>query len=285
MSEKGSKVGRVSCLSDLKALVEAGWHPANYKRLSSQFYEWSEDLGYVVGVAFGDGSPRASNHGFRLDVTDVEFRDKFARAFSKLGWEPKCYFIKDVRYRGGGKYRARINSMALVRYFRYFPLRSILDSPLAAKRGFLKGIFDSEGCVVCKLAKGEMSRYVALSNQSIELLEICQVLLRGFGIGSHLVLSNHKGTVNRAGNREFNLAKDTFRLQIYGRRSLTRFAENIGFSIPRKALVLRRLVESYCSPEEIGFKNSLPNSLRGSWRDLFNFSSAARAIQLQGEGR
>ena len=144
----------------------------------------SKDLGYVIGVRLGDGYTyeryiRETSRGYviGLEAKDKEFVEEFARRLGNvLGRKP-------IRPRKEAEnYVAEAKSKTLY---------ELLKKPVDLKRikkhvehckkctaAFLRGLFDSEGCVS---EKG----YITLINSNYELLAYAQRLLRTrFGIES-----------------------------------------------------------------------------------------------------
>jgi ribonucleoside-diphosphate reductase alpha chain len=108
---------------------------------------------------------------------------------------------------------------------------------------FLRGLFDADGCVV---SSGK-NRYVGLGSSSPELLSGVQRLLTTFGIMSHVYQTktassegsfSYTNTVGETTNYGHSSAYD---LRITA-GSVHRFAEHIGFSLSRKAALLRSAV-------------------------------------------
>ena len=121
---------------------------------------------------------------------------------------------------------------------------SIEQAPAEMVAAFLRGLFDADGYVVTR-AQG---RYVGLGSSSPELLRGVQTLLSTFGIMSHVYqtkeASNREGSftyTNKLGETKRYGNSAAYDLRITS-ESVVRFAQHVGFSLSRKAALLRSLV-------------------------------------------
>ena len=142
----------------------------------------SEDLANVIGVCLGDGyttSEKNDDYVIGLKAKDKEFVEDFGRRLGNvLGRKP----IKPKFKKNEGKYVAKAKSKTL-----YELLRKPIDLKRIKKyvehcpkctAAFLRGLFDSEGCV-------SKEGYIYLHNTNYELLVYAQKLLwKYFGIDS-----------------------------------------------------------------------------------------------------
>lgn len=206
-------------------------------------------LGYVVGVLVGDGSisrwrdyhyfdergqqvPKAKatrivprfRYGFQLQCKDKDFAETFARHLQEVtGRDVSPYPIKHkpVTEMAGNKlskpytfhgFRVQLTHKEL--YDKIKPLTEglswIKDADIEVRRGFLRGIVDSDGGVTKRPR-------VHLTNKDVNLLHLVRSLLDELGIKGHIC---PMGTL--------------FRLWIHSRENVKRFFKTIGFSIQRK---------------------------------------------------
>ena len=120
---------------------------------------------------------------------------------------------------------------------------SIEQAPVDMVAAFLSGLFDADGCVV---TSGK-NRYVGLGSTSPELLRGVQRLLSTFGIMSRTYQTKEASSdgsfsyTNKAGETTNYGHSSSYDLRITA-GSLVRFAEHIGFSLSRKAALLRSAV-------------------------------------------
>ena len=205
--------------------------PYNGRRLPSpELLKPSEDLGYVIGVVLGDGYTCEGSYGdvIGLRAKDKEFVEDFGRCLSNvLGREP-------IRpWKDTGAYVAIARSKTL---------HELLRKPIDLKRikeyvehcpkctaAFLRGLFDSEGCVSKK-------GYITLYNSNYEVLVYAQRLLRRFGIESTGPWPHkRKGTTMhdpRTG-KQYTANKDCYYIYILA-DSLLNFYLYVGFTLKRK---------------------------------------------------
>ena len=219
-------------------------------------YDFS--LGYVIGVLVGDGSlskwkdyhyfdgknkqvPKAKatkivprfRHGFQLTVKDQDFAETFAQHLSRTTGKKVTMYpiqLKPVTNIAGNVLRKpyvfhgfKVKSISKEWYCRLKPLKEdlswIKESFVEVKRGFLRGLFDSEG------GYGSWGA-VNLTNTNVPLLCLAKGLLSDFNISS-TIYSNQKMP----------------RLRIPKNNSFY-FLDAIGFSIERKNKKIRELLES-----------------------------------------
>jgi intein-encoded DNA endonuclease-like protein len=205
--------------------------PYNGRRVPSpELLKPSEDLGYVIGVVLGDGYTCEGSYGdvIGLRAKDKEFVEDFGRRLGNvLGREP-------IRpWKDTGAYVAIARSKTL---------HELLRKPIDLKRikeyvehcpkcvaAFLRGLFDSEGCVSKK-------GYISLYNSNYEVLVYAQRLLRRFGIESTGPRPHkRKGTTMhdpRTG-KQYKANKDCYYIYILA-DSLLNFYLYVGFTIKRK---------------------------------------------------
>jgi intein-encoded DNA endonuclease-like protein len=191
----------------------------------------SEDLGYVIGVRLGDGYTRETSRNYiiGLGAKDKEFVEKFATCLTKvLGRRP-------IRlWKIAGKYVAEASSKTLYELLRkpvdLKRIRRYVEHCPKCAAAFLRGLFDSEGCVS---EKGNITLY----NTNYEVLVYAQKLLwRYFGIESTGPWPHkQKGTTihNPKTGKQYKANEDCYYIYI-GAESLPKFYRYIGFTIRRK---------------------------------------------------
>jgi len=213
------------------------YKPSNVPRIPSFL---TEEFAQLLGYLVGDG---------HLDGGSVIFTDQnldTLEFYRKLIEKELC--LTSTIQRRGGRQRLCVNSPLLAEYLRTnFPESTLRSGsrgvPSIIQRGedacvkaFLRGLFDAEGSVG--------RAFVKLPKASKDLAHVVQLLLRRFGIlsGVHASASRHRviqgGEVKETG---------IFNLQISDRESLKTFAEEIGFSAPKKRAKLLRLLQDLSS--------------------------------------
>ncbi len=213
---------------------------------------WSDGFAHYLGWLIGDGSTSGSSTVTIYGSADV--RDEILPIHQTLLEEFNAGRPIKLSEQENGTVQLRLTRRALKRYLEALGVTSVTgehktvpwsieQAPPEIVAGFLRGLFDADGCAVHNPQKGS---YVGLGSISIELLRGAQRLLSTFGISSRI------DNVMRAGSRSFSherkdgstatyVNKASFDLRITG-RSLHRFASEIGFSLSRKATTLRTAV-------------------------------------------
>jgi intein-encoded DNA endonuclease-like protein len=158
--------------------------PYNGRRIPSlELLEPSEDLAYVIGVLCGDGSAWEKSRvrkGYRrvviyLKARDREFVEEFAIRIGRVLNRPP----PKVRVKSTGYYYVEVESRTLYELMKrpidIEKIRRFVEHCKRCMAMFLRGLFDSEGCVD---KKGQ----ITLTNTNYELLLYVQELLKRFGI-------------------------------------------------------------------------------------------------------
>ncbi|MBL8247005.1 MAG: SpoVR family protein [Candidatus Competibacter sp.] len=185
------------------------------------------DLAEVLGQVIGDGFVDTSR--VNLTSQDVELLDFFERTmYASFG-------VTASRRPNRNRFNSTVHSAVLARLFKQtFGIATgwgaagrktvpdiILRSPEAVVRAFLRGHFDTDGCISRK------DRQVILVSKSLELLRVEQLLILNLGIVSS-VRPQQDGT---------------FRLVITG-ADVQRFARKIGFRLSYKRQALKDALAS-----------------------------------------
>lgn len=193
---------------------------------------------YLAGCLLGDAwlsAPQMkSKHGYLcLRCADLDFAEAFASSITagfgvpaKVTVDERGYFL--VRKSNGGN--------------RFAVLGGYEPVGIEQKAAWLRGFFDSEGCVT--LAKkpttgpNSWDRRIVLTSTNVRTLHMVKQLLMDLNIravryGVRLT-EGHKGT------------KPVFNLQVVGGlESFVRFAASVGSNIGRKQSLLEAMVASY----------------------------------------
>lgn len=111
-------------------------------------------------------------------------------------------------------------------------------------RGFLRGLFDADGTVLCNIEKG---RSVRLGQVSLERLCTVQRMLARLGIASTLYENRkepgYKKMPDGTGGQDFYWC-DAFHELVISKDNITRFAELIGFHEPKKREELQKCLHT-----------------------------------------
>lgn len=215
---------------------------------SIEFLKPCEELSYIIGVGFGDGTAlrikhkRGYEHRIALSANDKEFVEEFAKCIAVvLGREPpKSYYVQLRR-----RYYTKVNDRTLFELLHEHQLEKVkpfIEHCEKCKAKFLRGLFDSEGCISKTI---EEKVVLKMYNTDHKLLLYVQQLLASLGIestGPHL--GTKKGTYFRCPKtgKVYRRRKDVYYLRIRT-QSLLDFYRKVGFTIRRKQEKLKELLK------------------------------------------
>jgi intein-encoded DNA endonuclease-like protein len=202
----------------------------------------TKEKAYVIGVMCGDGylhKTKNSSYQVAMQAIDKEFVEEFARCLEKIyKIKPTISFIKVKTRNWNNKYQARTCRKLiynnLLQYSPSFKTKEwiipneIKNSNLKIQSAFLKGFFDSEGCIEYK------SRRISGTSTNLNGLKEIQKLLHNFNIRTKIQLKNPKGNRSKVGS-----------IRIQDRRSIETYAQHIGLTINRKKIVLEKALTEY----------------------------------------
>ncbi|MCD6484177.1 MAG: hypothetical protein J7L47_03585, partial [Candidatus Odinarchaeota archaeon] len=203
--------------------------------------EWSEELGFVIGLLIGDGWIREDRVGFSFSEEKYKaFGEKVREIISK--WYG---YVKPIKLENNIYYLS-YHAKGFIEFFIHLGVRiekskskrvpwSIFTAPEDAVKGFLKGLFTSDGSVQGTTEKGVSIR---LASTSINLLRDVQLLLLNFGIKSKIYDRPKKNQkpfvyITSSGENRKYTGGDFYELVI-SRDSKDRFMEKIGFEDKEK---------------------------------------------------
>jgi ribonucleoside-diphosphate reductase alpha chain len=214
--------------------------------------EWSDEFAHYLGWLIGDGSTSGSIVSTIYGST--EDQDEILPNHARLmEWVNGDRPIK-VSEQASGTAQLRMSRRAFKRFIEALGVRSVKgpeksipwsieQAPAEIAAAFLRGLFDADGCVVV----AGKNNYVGLGSTSPELLAGVQRLLTTFGITSRV----YKGK-EASPTGSFSYTRKSGETVSYGHaasydlritsQSVAAFAEHIGFSLSRKAALLRELV-------------------------------------------
>jgi len=220
--------------------------PCNGIRIPTlQFLKPSEDLAYVIGVEAGDGyvwkkskpPPTYDEFFIGLMVKDKEFAEEFGRRLAKvLGREPPM-----LRLNKDGKWVVQVKCKTLYELLKkpidIERIRPYVEHCERCITMFLRGFFDSEGCIY-----GGM---ISVFNTDYRLLEYVIYLLRRIGME---VTSEKPRLHQRAGKqfrnpkmgKVYRTRKDIYYVRVRTKSSFE-FYMKVGFIVERK----RRRLQEY----------------------------------------
>ncbi len=222
----------------------------NYHELPDR---WSEGLAELTGHLIGDGWLTDVQTGWVYGGDDVD--DGLPAAHEGLLRE----LVGNVSRQemSNGTVQLRVGSEAVRELFRGIGVTTarahekrvptaIYAAPPEVQAAFLRGLFGADGCVSRVEAHGKANRYVGLGSRSDSLLRDVQRLLSTLGIRGRIYrisdAASPSFSYTRADGTEVRYqSRQGFDLRITG-SDLERFAEGIGFSIPRKNAALETVI-------------------------------------------
>lgn len=184
----------------------------------------NSDLSWWIGVVKGDGYVNHKWKYVKLEVTDKDFRDRWARVgISLFDMEPKISYNKNK-----GSYIAKFNSKLLVKFLDGFGRfgrycwdvpTPILKSGFAIKSAFLRGLFDAEGSVKGSPRQHEIS-FISVNKKAASSVK---KILGELGVNSRIKSESRKN------GRVYQV------IRIYGFENLRKFNFSVKFTINRKS--------------------------------------------------
>jgi ribonucleoside-diphosphate reductase alpha chain len=217
--------------------------------------KWTPDLAHYMGWLVGDG-------GISGDVVTTIYGDAeeqeqiLPRHRGLAAWMNGDDWSKPS-VQANGTVQLRQSRRVIARFFEALGVsrkkapekvvpEAVYQAPSEAVAGFLRGLFDADGCVY----DGPHYRYVGLGSSSAELLRGVQRLLTAFGVFSRIYQTRTNAGPSgfsyerKDGTRIEYDAKPAYDLRI-ANRSVATFAESIGFSLESKAMKLERYLSEH----------------------------------------
>lgn len=201
--------------------------------LSELQKQFTHNIAYILGVCLGDAC--IYPYCIKLEVIDEEFALEFKKALDD--WSRMKAVLTLQKSKGVNRkptYRVMFYSSQAIKFLKNFMdnrLNEILIGDKEIQASFLRGLYDSEGCVMIKNKK-----YCCLqfTNTNLKIINICEKLLKKFKIKftrTKYVWNNHY--------------KIRYDVRIYKIKSAKIFLNKIGFSIKRKQEKLKQIVNNY----------------------------------------
>lgn len=191
----------------------------------------TSELAEFIGILAGDGHVSFTKRRYQIRITgsadEKEYLKEHVSPLLRNLFNLDCLLLKR---KGKKAYALSVSSKGLVTFLRgigYFKhtvciqIPPWLEEDTGLMRSFLRGIFDTDGCIFCSQKPG-VPHY-----PTIELTTICQELAQkiaaslkdqGFRVGSV------RGYKYRHSN---NLS---FKVSLYGKENLRKWNATIGFS-------------------------------------------------------
>jgi ribonucleoside-diphosphate reductase alpha chain len=221
-----------------------------YKELPTY---WSAELGELTGHLIGDGCLTDAQVQWIYGGDDLEdgLADWHEQQLTELVGGVSRQRMDN------GTVQLRVGSSAVRELFQGLGVTSarahgkrvpsaVLAAPSEVQAAFLRGLFGADGCVSRVEAEGKASRYVGLGSRSRAMLEDVQHMLNTFGVRARIYRISESGGTSFSYTRKDGTtveyeSREGFDLRITG-SDLTRFADGIGFSAPRKNAALEAML-------------------------------------------
>jgi len=214
---------------------------------------WSEGLGELTGHLIGDGWLTDLQTGWVYggdDTSDGLDASHEGMLRELIGGVSRAEM-------SNGTVQLRAGSAAVREFFRELGVSSgrahdkriptsVFAAPVEVQAAFLRGLYGADGCVSRVESGGKANRYVGLGSRSEVLLKDVQRLLSAFGVRGQIYRSAESGSSSfsyaRVDGTEVEYeSREGFDLRVTG-SDLPSFAEEIGFSTPRKQAALEALL-------------------------------------------
>jgi len=203
------------------------------KKLLESAKIMSPELAYILGVVYGDGHVSIKQRRIILSVIDKDFALNFKENLEKWSGFKVRFFTRKIKTDKIIKnrklqYACYVDSINASKFIKSFDLNLLKKCEENFKVNFIKGFFDSEGCV-CK--KGVS---VMIYNSDYVLIKFVEELLNSLNIKNSI---RSRSYLNKLTNRPITM----YVLSILGvGRKI--FAEKINSSIKRKKDRLARFI-------------------------------------------
>jgi len=215
-------------------------------------------LAYIIGTVHGDGTvyKNEANYEYiiQLGVIDKEFAEEFSKVMAKLlnrkhtepWWDEKeKKWVIVYQSKAFYTWYKKCEKQGLQGFKEY------IEHDIETVKYYLKGLYDSDG-------GNYRNKLIYLSNTNIELLKYVQYLLKKYfdvkATGPYLV---HKAGTKKVINGVRTRYNDNYYvIQISREKHIQKFLEEIGFTIVRKQLGLKKhkkvpVEEKYIEPYEL----------------------------------
>ncbi len=211
----------------------------------------SNDLAYLVGFWLGDGRSSGREKQVRFKLGDKDQVDKVGKIVARvLRCPPNPIFEEE------GFYCVRYSN-AILYDFLQGPLDRLSSCIGPYKSDFLRGIFDAEGYVSCRVDTERKKLYgimVGVVNTNEDYLALIESMLTEDGITCTERITNRTGSEMKIRGRTYVRKQNVRHLVIRG-ESVLLYAQKIGFTVSAKAEKLADLLRIW----------HLPPSVRYAW--------------------
>lgn len=199
----------------------------------------TDDYAFLLGLLVGDGD--CTDEGcIKICACEKEMKQNVQNLFIKIfGDKGKIY--GHWAYIGGVELRAYLEFLGLrkLRSFEKEVPEAIWNGTKSNAASFLRGLFDTDGCVRIG-GRNKTSPRIHLASTSKHLAEEIQLLLLNFGIVSR-IYKVEPGRVSFINGRKITTQHILYNLTIKGAESVQIFKNEIGFGLQRKNKILNKI--------------------------------------------
>ncbi|MCO5315779.1 MAG: hypothetical protein M9938_06420 [Solirubrobacterales bacterium] len=214
---------------------------------------WSPDLAELTGHLIGDGSLTEAQTNWTYGGDDLAdgMADRHEQVLTDLFGGVSRQEMEN------GTEQLRVGSEAVRNLFKELGVssarshgkrvpESIFSAPAEIQATFLAGLYGADGCVSRVEAGGKANRYVGLGSRSEAMLKDVQKMLSSFGVRGRIykVSESEKPSftyTRKDGTTVEYQSRTGYDLRVTG-TDMVRFAQEIGFSTPRKNAALTALI-------------------------------------------
>ena len=200
----------------------------------------TDDYAYLLGLLVGDGD--CTDEGcIKICICEEEQKTNVQNLFQRLfGNKGKVY--GHWAYIGGVELRAYLEFLGLkkVRATDKNVPEAIWHGTKSNIAAFLKGLFDTDGCVRID-GRNKTTPRIHLATTSKLLAEEIQTLLLNFGIISKIYKADSVGKISYINGRKVTSRHALYNLTIKGAESVQSFKKEIGFGLSRKTDILNKI--------------------------------------------
>lgn len=197
-----------------------------------------ENLGYILGTIMGDGNI-SKNNQINLGVKDKDFALVFKKTLEEWsGMKISFHFYEKYN----DIYKVELGSKYVSKFLKNFDINKIKTSSKKCKKMFLRGMYDSEGCVSFYKYTNGVIRAISITNNNKQLLQLCKNLLTDLDIESNNIrIESKKGDKHGYGYYK----KNHYGFTINKKENFIKFKDLVSFSIKRKRNILIKIINSY----------------------------------------
>lgn len=214
----------------------------NKKKLPESAKNLSLELGYILGVIYGDGCISVKQRRVILSAIDYDFVLTFKKTLEKWSDFRARFYSRKIKTDNVIKNRksqwvSYIDSIEAAQFLKKFNIKNILSSSEKIRCAFLRGFFDSEGSI-------DKDNTILAYNTDTELIYFIQELLNSIEINSRI--KTYK--IRNLNGKEI----DYYHIKI-NKDDRLKFYNQIGFSIERKQCKLRNYIYKIYGPLDMKY--------------------------------